>query len=374
MHILISALHRPSKPTGVCRHAANLAQCLADSDEVTKVTLIVGAWQRDYFEKSFTLSSQKIRLVDVNIKNSSLSRNIWFLFGLPKLAKSLNAELVHLSFPIPFINFLFSSPVVSTIHDLYPYECPDNFGYPQVFFNQLFLKICVNNSTGISCVSQTTLKSLEFYFPNISQHKKTTVIYNYVDFSNILSNKLNGIENVTNDFFMLCVAQHRKNKNLDLLIQSYSLLLEHHKLKSSTKLIIVGSSGPETENIHNHIQKFDLQEQVLLLSSINDAELCWLYQNCELFIIPSSTEGFCLPLAEALYLSCKVVCSDIPIFKEVGSSYCTYFSLQENAVENLSKAIIQSLNQPNSNDTSNSSRFSKSNAAIQYLKFYSTMM
>ncbi len=374
MHILISALHRPSKPTGVCRHAANLAQCLADSDEVTKVTLIVGSWQRDYFEKSFALSSEKIRLVDINIKNSSLSRNIWFLFGLPKIAKSVNAELVHLSFPIPFINSLFACPVVSTIHDLYPYECPDNFGYPQVLFNQLFLKICVNNSTGISCVSQTTLKSLEFYFPNVSQQKKTTVVYNYVDFSNILSHRPNGIDNVNNDFFMLCVAQHRKNKNLDLLIQSYSLLLEHHKLKSSTKLIIVGSSGPETENIHNHILKFDLQERVLLLSSINDAELCWLYQNCELFIIPSSTEGFCLPLAEALYLSCKVVCSDIPIFKEVGSSYCTYFSLQENAVENLSKAIIQSLNQPNSEHTSNPYHFSKSNAAIQYLKFYSTMM
>ena len=59
MHILIAALHRPSKPTGVCRHAANLAQCLADTKEVTKVTLIVGAWQRHYFE---TFISSKIWL------------------------------------------------------------------------------------------------------------------------------------------------------------------------------------------------------------------------------------------------------------------------------------------------------------------------
>ena len=45
MHILIAALHRPTKPTGVCRHAVNLAQCLADTDEVDKVTLVIGAWQ-----------------------------------------------------------------------------------------------------------------------------------------------------------------------------------------------------------------------------------------------------------------------------------------------------------------------------------------
>ena len=53
MHILIAALHRPTKPTGVCRHAANLAQCLADTPEVSKVTLIVGTWQKDYFEQFF---------------------------------------------------------------------------------------------------------------------------------------------------------------------------------------------------------------------------------------------------------------------------------------------------------------------------------
>ena len=89
MHILIAALHRPTKPTGVCRHAANLAQCLADTPEVSKVTLIVGTWQKDYFEQFF--HSPKIQLITVDIKNSSLARNIWFLFGLPKLVKNLNS-------------------------------------------------------------------------------------------------------------------------------------------------------------------------------------------------------------------------------------------------------------------------------------------
>jgi hypothetical protein len=99
MHILIAALHRPSKPTGVCRHAANLAQCLALRDTVIKVTLVIGKWQKDYFEKSFTLSSPKIEVIIIDIKNNSVSRNLWFLFGLPKLAGKLKCNLVHLSFP-----------------------------------------------------------------------------------------------------------------------------------------------------------------------------------------------------------------------------------------------------------------------------------
>lgn len=370
MHILICALHRPSKPTGVCRHAVNLAQCLAESNQVTQVTLVVGAWQKAYFESSFNLQSQKINLVSIDIKNSSLSRNTWFLFGLPNLAKSLHPDIVHMSFPLPFYRSFFSCPVVATIHDLYPYECPENFGFPQVLFNQIFLKQCLYNSDGLSCVSKSTLESLRFYFPKIEQDKKTTVIYNYVDFSNVTTKFTHKININENTSFLLSVAQHRKNKNLDLLIKSYDLLLESGKLKDSTKLIIVGAPGPETENIYTQIKTLSLQENVLIVSAIDDGELRWLYQNCELFVIPSSTEGFCLPLAEALYLSCKVVCSDIPIFKEIGSLNCTYFNLQGKPVENLSQAIIQCLEHPRTQESYAASCFSKSNVANQYVKFY----
>lgn len=373
MHILICALHRPSKPTGVCRHAANLAQCLADTDQVTQITLVIGAWQRAYFEKDFNIASTKVNLVSINIKNSSISRNKWFLFGLPKLANSLRTDIVHLSFPLPFYRSGFSCPVVTTIHDLYPYECPKNFGYPQVIFNQIFLKQSIQNSDGLSCVSKSTLESLKYYFPKIEQQRKTTVVYNYVDFSNVEPKVPNSID-LKNNSFLLCVAQHRKNKNLSLLIDSYYLMQECGQLANSNKLIIVGAPGPETESIYTQIKTLSLQENVLILSSIDDCELRWLYQNCELFVIPSSTEGFCLPLAEALYLSCKVVCSDIPIFREIGSSDCTYFNLQNNPVENLSQAIIHSLEQPRPQESSAASCLSKSNVATQYLRFYSNFV
>jgi glycosyltransferase involved in cell wall biosynthesis len=374
MHILISALHRPSKPTGVCRHAANLAQCLADTDKVSKVTLVVGAWQKDYFETSFALSSKKIELVSVDIKNSSLSRNIWFLFGLPKIAKHICSDIVHLSFPLPFIRFLLPCPVVVTLHDLYPYEFPGNFGYPNVLFNQIFLKQCLNNIDGVSCVSQRTFQCLKNYFPSLDKIKKTTVIYNYVDFSNVEPRVPNNIENLINSHFLLAVAQHRKNKNLDLLIQAYTLLLKDNHIKDSTKLILVGSSGPETENICQLIRKLSLQKRVLILSSIDDDELCWLYLHCELLVVPSSTEGFCLPLAEALYLGSKVVCSNIPIFREIGDSNCTYFNLEGDTVRNLSQAIYECLSQPNTNNTSPDSRFLKEEIAHQYLNLYSTLI
>ncbi|URD51196.1 glycosyltransferase family 1 protein [Chroococcidiopsis sp. CCNUC1] len=370
MHILIAALHRPSKPTGVCRHAANLAQCLADTKEVTKVTLIVGAWQKHYFKTFF--NSKKINLIEIDIENSALARNMWFLFGLPKLANRLLPDLVYMSFPFPFVRTLFSSPVISTIHDLYPYEKPEVFGYPNAIFNRLFLKQCITNSDGLVCVSKSTANSLKLYFPNLHLRKLVTVIYNYVSLEGLKSNSSIHLPISDRDSFLLSIAQHRSNKNINLAIQAFWLLIKNKYLKNTTKLVIVGNNGPETEKIQQLINRLSLQELVLLLDSIEDNELCWLYQNCEMFIAPSSQEGFCLPLAEAMHFSCKIVCSDIPIFREIGSSNCTYFDLQGDPVKNLSQAMINALEKPLS-QTAKDLRFSKSDVAARYLKFYAAI-
>ena len=371
MHVLIAALHRPIKPTGVCRHAANLAGCLAEKQEVTRISLVVGAWQQDYFETAFSLASKKIKLITVNIKNNSVMRNRWFLWGLPQLANNLNPDIVHLSFPLPFLRAKFNASVVTTIHDLYPYECPENFGFPQVWVNRLFLWQCIDNSDGLACVSQVTLNKLKFYFPNLEPQQKIEVVYNYVDFDCLKTKSPQQLQE--NSWFLLSVAQHRQNKNLDLLIKAYAELLQKRRVSKDCQLVIVGSSGPETENINSLIRELALETKVILLSAINDKELCWLYQNCQVFVIPSSTEGFCLPLAEALSFACKVVCSDIPIFREIGSSNCIYFDLKSDAIDKLKQAIIESLYRAYQ-DSSPDLRFLKESVAEQYLALYSQFL
>ena len=374
MHVLIAALHRPLKPTGVCRHAVNLANCLAQRSDITQISLIIGVWQQDYFAQAFAFPSQKIKLINVDIKNSSLARNNWFLWGLPQLVKKINPDIVHLSFPLPFFKGKFSIPIVATIHDLYPYECPENFGFPQVWFNRLFLKQCINNSDGLACVSRITLDRLKFYFPYLKAQQIVEVIYNYVDLNLECSAQKAPPPLLKSSSFLLTVAQHRQNKNLDLLIKAFAKLLNTRQIDGDYQLVIVGSSGPETKNIQDLIRELALETQVLLLSAISDRELCWLYQNCRAFVISSSTEGFCLPLAEALYLKRRVVCSDIPIFREVGSTECTYFSLEDKVVDNLVRAIAQSLDKSPVRDSSSSERFNKSKIAQQYLNLYSRLV
>ena len=370
MHILIPVLHRPTKPTGVCRHAVNLAECLAETHQVEQVTLLIGEWQQDYFVSVFKLTSQKIKLVSVAIKNSTVARNRWYLFGLPQLANSFKPDIIHLSFPFPFIRSWFDAPVVSTIHDLYAYECPENFGYPQVWFNQLFLRQCLRDSDGLICVSKCTLRALEGYFPKIQNTKRTTVIYNVVDFTDVVSKFPSQLKDKSSYSFLITVAQHRKNKNLNLLIEAYGNLLHSGQLRPDAQLFLVGSSGPETERLVHLVQALKLKDRVSFLSGLEDGELRWLYEQATLFIIPSSTEGFCLPLVEALILSCPAVCSDIPIFREVGSSQCRYFNLDEYANRNLEKAISAELSHVLDPKKSIGSQFSRQEISRQLLDFY----
>jgi glycosyltransferase involved in cell wall biosynthesis len=375
MHILVVALHRPDNPTGVCRHAANLAKCLAQTDEVTHITLVTGVWQQHYFRTAFQLDSAKIQILAIDINNTSIARNLWFLFALPKLAKQLQPDLVHLTFPLPLIRSQFNCPIVTTIHDLYPYKYPENFGRKQAFFNRLFLRQSIRNSDALACVSQTTLADLEYYFPIVgSSNKKTKVIYNFVDFDRVDIKPLQALKDRDTVPFLLCVGQHRKNKNIDLLIRSYAALLQEQKIDSQMMLIVVGTSGPETEHLIQSIQEHSLTNSVLLLSAIDDRELCWLYQNCQMLVIPSTVEGFCIPLVEALYFSARVICSDIPIFREIGLNNCIYFDIAEDPIANIARSIERTLQIAPPKDNDCCLRFSKQEIANLYLNFYSELI
>jgi glycosyltransferase involved in cell wall biosynthesis len=113
---------------------------------------------------------------------------------------------------------------------------------------------------------------------------------------------------------------------------------------------------------------------VLMLSDINDRELCWLYQNCQLFVMASSLEGFCIPLVEALYFSCRVVCSDIPIFREIGSASCSYFSLSPDPVGSMAQSMTQALSAQKPDPNNDCNRFTRTEIAVQYLNFYSELI
>jgi glycosyltransferase involved in cell wall biosynthesis len=112
------------------------------------------------------------------------------------------------------------------------------------------------------------------------------------------------------------------------------------------KLVIVGITGPETRNIHRLVSALRLEASVRFLEGVSESELQWCYRQCQAVVSPSAIEGFGLPIAEALLAGCRVVCSDIPAYREVGDEQCRFVSLERNAVETLAEAIVATLTEP----------------------------
>ena len=59
------------------------------------------------------------------------------------------------------------------------------------------------------------------------------------------------------------------------------------------------------------------RENLFLLPSITEAEKAWLYRNACALLALSRSEGFDLPVLEAVHAKCPVLLSDIPVHHEL---------------------------------------------------------
>lgn len=75
---------------------------------------------------------------------------------------------------------------------------------------------------------------------------------------------------------------------------------------------------------------------------ISDEELKNYYHFADLFIFPSLYEGFGLPPLEAMATGCNnILCSDIPVLKEIYSNYVKYFDVYD--TNDLALKILKQL-------------------------------
>jgi glycosyltransferase involved in cell wall biosynthesis len=367
MKILLSAASFSSSISGLQRHAFNVAHCLLRQPEVTALHVVVAPWQEELLPEVGLISDGRLSTHIAEMGHSSLSRNWWHYRKLPRLAASLGVDLVHLTFPMPVHASAFPCPTVVTLHDMYPYEIPQNFGFPKCLFNRATLRHCLAHADAIACVSDATRLRLRQY-AGVGAWRKSSRIYNCVEPAKSCSTA-SPIPHWQGQPFLLCVAQHRRNKNIPYLLGAFSRLQSRGQVESGALLVVVGMTGPETSRILRIVARMGLGRSVHLLMGLSDAELQWCYQHCEALATPSITEGFGLPVAEALMTGTRVICSDIPALHEVGGDHCRYVALAEGSEAKFADAIAAALCAPKTPPVA-LPQFSAAVLAEEYLSLY----
>jgi glycosyltransferase involved in cell wall biosynthesis len=357
--------------SGVQRHAITLARCLLTREEITAVHLIAAPWQRDFVYDAAPREDARLHLHTARVRNTSLSRNMWYYTELPRVAVELTADVVHLGYPTPLNRAAYRCPIVVTLHDLYPYDVPENFGFPKVLFNRLVLQQCLRAADAIACVSESTLARLEGLEPRLAL-AKAVVIYNCVEAQPCVSTS-SPLPRWKGEPFLLCVAQHRRNKNILFLLRVFERLLRARHVADGTRLVIVGIPGPETNAIHRFLTEAKITDQVILLNGLSEEQLQWCYCNSQLLLAPSLVEGFGLPVAEALLAGCPVICSDIPAFREVGGDRCLYVPLDAAAELAFADAVCAAVHE-RSQRSVGLPQLSAPCIAEQYLQLYRSLM
>lgn len=367
MKIVLVSVSGNSSLSGVSRHISNVARCLLLRPEVSEVHVIAAPWENSWIMDAIGCVDSRIHLHSVGVSSSRVMRNLWFYFDLPAIAEQLRADVVHLSYPAPLNKKRFHCPVVVTLHDFYPYTIPENFGFPKVHLNRLILRQCLESADAIACVSKDTRQGLDEWMPSHIGSKAVT-IYNSVGRTSAAPAPV-AVPGWNGEPFLLCVAQHRRNKNVILALQVFRNLLREGLIVPDTLFLIVGVSGPETPAIYRFLRDEGLEHRVVLLSGLSEAEMQWCYRRCELLLCPSILEGFGLPVAEGLLAGSRVVCSDIPSLRELGGEACCYVPLGAAAVDAFVRAAAATMKAPRGAQVRFPS-LSPTVIAGEYLKLY----
>lgn len=110
---------------------------------------------------------------------------------------------------------------------------------------------------------------------------------------------------------LLHVGSEERRKNVETLLDALALLLRR---RPETLLIRVG--GPSARS-QRRIARHGLAKQVRYLDGISDADLAACYAAADLFVFPSTFEGFGLPVLEAMRAGCPVLAANATSIPEI---------------------------------------------------------
>lgn len=242
--------------------------------------------------------------------SSKLNNGLYRIFlGFNKAIKSLKPDIIHVQNFAPLIKTV---PIVNTVHDLCFKFYPDLFGLKTNLAFKYFFKRSLELSDAIICVSKFTKSSL-LKFHDIDP-RKIFVVYEAAD------KCFKYIENVPklkkfslNDKYFLVVGNIENRKLPYKIINSFKNIIKKYP---DVQIVFTGPNKLKIKPAKN----------IRILGYVSDDDLNLLYNGSVALIYLSLCEGFGLPIIEAMAIKTPVICSNIPVFREITDNKAVFVS------------------------------------------------
>lgn len=272
------------------------------------------------------------------IKNGPLRRIVYMIwlnsvFLLKLLFKQKNTIVIYTDFMVPFIK-LKKIKYVSVVYDLCAFLFPDTLTPAQRFYSKLSTEVAIKNADKIITISETVKKEISDYFKypenKILVVNCSTTTDSKTDISideEALLNKF-GIEKRK---FILSVSSFNRRKNLKSLTEGFKICSNKYP---NVKLVLVGPKGNDKQ-----INDID-NENIILPGYISNEELIVLYKNAQFYMSPSIYEGFGIPVIDAQKFGLPVLCSDIPIYREIAGESALFCKPDKDSIATAIEKLI----------------------------------
>ncbi|TDN88384.1 glycosyltransferase family 1 protein [Microbacterium sp. BK668] len=116
---------------------------------------------------------------------------------------------------------------------------------------------------------------------------------------------------------VLSTGNRLPHKNFEGLLRALATMSANRPL-----VVIPGSHGRDP--LLPLVEQLGLQDDVVLPGWVTGAQLEALYASAALYVCPSLTEGFGLPVIDAMRRGCVVLANDVPVLREVGGDVALY--------------------------------------------------
>ncbi|MCC7522481.1 glycosyltransferase family 4 protein [Candidatus Uhrbacteria bacterium] len=224
------------------------------------------------------------------------------------------------------VPLLYRGKLAITIHDLLllhqPTSAKASTRHPLIaHIKRLGHRIVLNNAVRRACVIFVPTHAVADDVASFYPDAKSKVIVTGEGLTQFPEPTAPPVSKMPAVNFILYVGSAYPHKRIDLLLEAWKDIAQNHP---DLSLVI---TGEHDLFLKRHMDQVSTQSipRVVFSGRMGNAELAWLFPRAKLFVFPSSFEGMGLPPIEALAAGCPVVCSDIPVLREVVPEMGTLF-------------------------------------------------